>query len=759
MVCGWVFSDKLLAHFKPKIEQKISDTTGFNVAFRSASLKLYPYLGFTLEGGQATSVSSCSPWKINTASLKIDLIPIFFRRVEIKQIDLEGLEGTLKIDQGRPVLSDNAGNACTENKESLVAAPQIASTPPVGTTAKRSPVMPVDLALEDLKIADVRIQLYVEDKPHDLVLQNLQTALVRDEKGLHLSRLLADGSYDETAGKLELRGLHGLISKGNYSLESAKVQFGDQIITLRGNFDKSVMEGSATLELKEISLGEIGKLVQGSPPQFKGLLNGELVATLAGETLAVAGDASLRDAATSLGGEFALKEIILSDISAKLENFEFKSFSTHLKLAGFNSVYQNDSYQVDRISGPLSLSFGPEIGFGGDLQIANFGYADDETKIEKVVAVLSNISGRVNAKGDVEVGVQLDARSIYLLNPSIEVNSVEQVTAPVTVKVPAKGGYSVSGPVDITNGVLTLADRKLEKTSGKIAMYVSSPLKEFRSSKVSTTSFGQPVWTTAHFTMTRNAYHIDDTLIHLGSGTIGAQFRMSRIHPKPIYVNAQVINLPIIESYKAVMQKPKSPIHGTVASMSVKINGNRDSLMDSLVGTGDILLENAIFKTFDIEQLAKDAISAIPLVGQELVPSESPNTTKEGGISSSIRVENQKASFPNLKVQLSNMTIDSDIQIGFDKSLDGTTSVVFLEETFELLGFGYKRLGDFFAREGRIAIPLLIKGSVTDPKLRPDIEEILKVASGIELVEDVVGGVEEVAESAIEEVEELVDDL
>ncbi len=466
---------------------------------------------------------------------------------------------------------------------------------------------------------------------------------------------------------------------------------------------------------------------------------------MAGDDITVTGAASLAEAQT-IAKNFSATKLALSEVSLELKKFALHSLKTKIDLENFKAEYEGNSYEVGHLQGPLLVTSAADVQFSGGLQIENFGYADSQTSIKKVLAQLNNIKGQVSAKGDVVIDLDLEARGMQLNDPAIEIQSVESVSAPLRVRIPAGSGYSVAGPVAIHNGVMTLSERELKKVSATVTISLSGALMDFRSTNLSAESWGQALKGTTHFAMTNDKYQISDTVFNLGDGDLSVKLSLGRKDQKPVSLNVTVKDLPMESAYRAIMQKDESPLRGKTTSLALQLTGNKKDLPASLAGSGSVQIDDFIFQTINIEQLFKDALASIPLVGPDLVPSDDVQLDKDGDLTASISIAESVVSIPDLKIQLSNFTIESSLQLGFDSIVKGNASVVLLEQTFRLLGFGFERLGSFLAREGRIAIPLLITGAITSPSVRPDIEAIAKFATGIDLIESVVSGVEEVAD-------------
>ena len=162
----------------------------------------------------------------------------------------------------------------------------------------------------------------------------------------------------------------------------------------------------------------------------------------------------------------------------------------------------------------------------------------------------------------------------------------------------------------------------------------------------------------------------------------------------------------------------------------------------SLTGTGSARLSDVVFTTIDVQELAQGAIASIPVVGSKITPSKGPDPLLDGGFESSLVIGDRALSMPDLRLQFSNLTVEGSLKAGLDSALSGNVSLVYLEDTFRMLGFGIEPLGSFLAREGRIALPITVSGTLTAPSFSPDMEAIGRFASGRDLVDSISEAVE-----------------
>ncbi len=737
----WRYGDSIVSYFKPTIERLASEATGLSVSFSSGSVKLFPYIRVVLREGSLISPQGCSPWSVQEASFRIRILPLLQRQLDVASVKIAGVRGTFAMSRGALSLASSSGSPCEARGSSQGASPA-QGKPPAGATTSG---MPLGVNIEKLLLTSSDLTIFGFAESHSLRLDEVSASVRADAGGLTLPELDIAGAFDSVPIIFDLHNATAS-SKSTVFAASGEIGLGDQRIEASGRYDRDGQSGQLNISLKDVSLGEDERLFGDSLPPIRGTASGALAATIKAEDISISGDISLRGSDVRVGDSFSAREVRARELAVTLKDRRLASARANIIVEKFHCVDGSDAYSADRVDGTLSLSQDGDTMFSGALSIAGFGFKDEDTTITKATALLEGLSGTVSAQTGTSVKVSLNASSIYLVNPNIIVNSVSSVTAPLTISVPAAGGYSVSGPVTIAGGVLTLQGRKLEQTGGTIQMLVSSPLKDFRSSNLSTVSSGQQISGKTHFAMTRANYTIRDTSFALGEGTFAADLSLGRQGVLPFTASVQASTLPVAGTYRALMQEDGAPIDGSIQSFSAKISGERKDLKRSLVGEGSLLLSNAVIQTVDIQQLIRKAIAAIPLVGTSLVPKEQPLEIHDGSIAASFAVKDAQVTVPDLEVEYSNLQIQASLTSGFDSSLKGTAKVIFLQETFRLLGFGFDKLGNFLAREGRVAIPLTIGRTISDPSVEPDMQEIGKFVSGVDLVESIASGVESLGE-------------
>jgi hypothetical protein len=237
--------------------------------------------------------------------------------------------------------------------------------------------------------------------------------------------------------------------------------------------------------------------------------------------------------------------------------------------------------------------------------------------------------------------------------------------------------------------------------------------------------------------MTNSAYMVKDTTVTVGGGSIDVELTLGRHKKGPMLAAIAVKQVSIPSVYKALMPGEEPPMHGKVASLQLNAKADSSNIQQSATGDGSVLLSGAVFKTIDLQRLVQGAIAAIPAVGRDITPGKDSEQISDGSIASLLKLGGGKVDLSDLRVQYSNVTVKGAIEAGFDGALGGRVRVVYLEDTFRMLGFGIKPLGDFLAREGRVAIPLAVSGTLSDPSVALDTDAVERFATGQDLADGV----------------------
>lgn len=730
LVAAGLFRGRLIALLKPLIERALSDASGYSISFESASLKVVPYLGVRLTGGRAISPHGCSSWSIGMVSAKVQLRPFLDRKIEVRRLDIDELHGQLGLQQGRAHLVNDAGEQC--NGHPVGAPDTAAKLPPASLQADEA----VSVLLDDIRVNSADLILHYDGEQHTIGLDKLQASLSAAPDKLNLPMLELTGQLDSVPFAIEANDVALLAGGRSLNVPGARLALGAQSLTLSGHYDLTLGSGKASVQAERLSLGALHPLLADLAPKMEGEMSLKLLAELSAGDVVITGDALLSGVSSVTTGALSLEHLSLGDLRVFTSKGEVLAASASLSLRGFHCKSDGDRYALAAANGDMRLTAGDRQKIEGSLHIQDFGFGDEDTTIDRVGATLRDISADLSPQGDVDVRLKLDARSIHLVNPNIEIFSVDSVGGPIRVSVPASGGYDVSGPITVAGGRMKAIGRELTQTGGTIDMSIASLLKSFVSRNLSTRIHDEPALAAANFAMTHSAYTLKDTQVSIAGGAIDVNLELGRHRKGPMSTIISVKGVSIPTVYKAIMSGAESPVHGRVL-LGLKAQADSADLLHTVTGDGTFLVSGAVLRTIDLQGLLQAAIVAIPGIGSKVTPTKDPQQISDGNIAATLSLGSGKLNLSDLWVQYSNFTIRGGVQAGFDGSLSGLVSVIYLEDTFRMLGFGIKPLGDFLAREGRVAIPLKLSGSISKPSVSANMEAIEHFVTGRDLLDGV----------------------
>jgi hypothetical protein len=732
LAIGVALRGRVLALFKPHVERALSAATGYQITFASASFKLLPFLGVQLEDGIATSIAGCSTWRLGSVSVRVELLPLLQRRLDIRRVEVETLDGALGITDGRASLVTEAGERC--EVPSGTASPSPA-------TAIPSTSLSVSTNLDDLRVISGRLTIFGAQTRHTVAVDDLRASLAINNGLISLPKLSLRGSLDEVPCALKADNATLDLTRSAFSLPSSVVSLGGQSVAVSGSYDGVLKTGRGSIRAERITLAPDEGMFLSGLPSIRGEAAFRLDVGASGDVFDISGDVHLVKA--SLGGSMSAEEVSLVGLRSRIAGATLQRASSSVLVRRFHCRDDLDTYTVEAVRGDLTVDTAATLSVVGNLDVSNFGFADEDTTIERASAKLERISGEISSAGDVSVRLVLDASSIYLLNPNIVITSVRTVSAPLAITIPEAGGYSVTGPVTIAGGEMSVLDKKLSDTGGTVQISVASKLKTFSSTNLSTSSVGEALRGATFFAMTHAEYKVSNTSFSVGGGSLAATLTLGRHKKGPMDATLRASNINLSSLYRAVAQREDSPIQGSAELITASVTADSADIPGTAQGTGSVRISDVVFTTVDVQELAQDAITSIPFVGPKITPSKVPEPLLDGGFSSSFVIGDRALSMPDLRLQFSNLTVEGGLTAGLDSALSGNVSLVYLEETFRMLGFGIEPLGRFLAREGRIAIPLTVSGTLEVPSFSPDMEAIGRFASGRDLhdsIEDAVEG-------------------
>lgn len=142
-----------IQQFKPRIEEKVAEATGRSFRVGQIKLQLFPWAGVSLTQVQLGNPSGFPEGEfasVGAFDVKVKLLPLLFKDIQVKHLNLEGLHLVLERQKDGQV---NWGFSVAESADPKTPSPADASVAPNATDLSLKA-----LAIGQISISDSRIQ-------------------------------------------------------------------------------------------------------------------------------------------------------------------------------------------------------------------------------------------------------------------------------------------------------------------------------------------------------------------------------------------------------------------------------------------------------------------------------------------------------------------------------------------------------------------------------------------------------------------------
>ncbi|MCO6431867.1 MAG: hypothetical protein J5J00_13490 [Deltaproteobacteria bacterium] len=796
-IAAYLYIDSVLEYYKPSIESMASRALGSTVVCEEMQLSLFPpsiklrnvHIG--VAGRDSVTV------RIPAAFLKFDLFSLSTRSPQFHELVVDSPVVALSLAATSP----RAG------EESL---------PPVGAAGERMKINLQSLVVKEGRITvtdiesnevaalhpvNLRASLQFESRPERdhlgpaviripniEILSELSFSLLRAGTQMKLSDLSLTGSLTHAAGvitidefildskaeflkqgkqttrkniplKLNAGRMRLDISGGSANtVEKAALTVGDNTVELDGFYDSTSEKGLYNLNISFLDVLLLEPFLPRHPLIFTNVvpeLEARIELAIANGSYSAAGSLKL--------AKLALSKPQLELSSLRLEKIKWGkaggdiTISAELEAGDFAlKVSEHEGYRAKKVAGPISVSLEPRKGgvAQGDLAVERFAYFDKGVEIDKVDAALKGIRGKFSAKGDVDVGLNLDGKSIWLKTENYLLDSLVRVSSPLKISVPAAGGYKVQGPVKVQKAGMTFAERRLENVSGDVEILVSGPSKRFTSQNLMATFDNGPIRLKNDFEMTSGAYILHDVKAAAFDGEIIGAFHLTRGEPRLLSVEAHAKMVKSERLAKFISPTASGNLEGRITDLTVRADGEWDNFEDSLEGRSTLIFEDGIIKRVLADEiLAAQLRRLADKKAPKIEKTDAPLPQAEGQrayvlretyarkITADLSFNAKQAKTENLQILSSSSTTKLAGIYDFDSGFDMAGSVIFLEQTARMLGGPIPILKDLFGKLGRLELPIKVKGPASALSITADMSRILQTTAPTRAISGAIKGI------------------
>ena len=714
LVAGLYFGTQaLLEYYRPQLMAEITDSVGCPVAYGRATVKLTPALEIVLHDvevmGTDLGFEVTSPYF--SAEVKIAALlnrHLDFDRITLRSPSIVLITGNKTNAASTPAQSQAPGSQTSP----AVATPRPAPLPGIdviaidsGRIAKRSASGQESVILEDLHIASG-----ITSHGSSISISPSQASFilpirVKGDKRLPFSATLQQMSYATSPKSISVTGAQLVTSSSSLSVSGSM------------NLETGSIQGS--VKGTSVGIGVIQQIIGTSG--LSGSADIEAIVSLDDQTFQASGTTALKNA-----------QAIAST---------------------------GERYAVSSLSGPFTLSTvqgqGTKIRSDG-IAVQGFSYVDPNVALNRVNGTLSKVSGTIGSDGAASFTLAVKSTGLDLTSGPFIIKKIASVDSPLTVTVPAKGGYSVTGPVKAAGVDMTFHGRPLSGSSGSVDMVVSNTTLRFVSQGIQTQSNEIPVGLSGTVEITNDAYKLSNIVGALGGGSLAATVNIQRL-PRT-EVDAEVLAKGVdISTVKALATgDKKATFSGLINHLSVKATARKDALLPTARGEGVIQITDGTVQNATYDKKVVGLIKAIPVVGEAVSftanATDSSTYQMQGGmlknLTADFTIGGERFSSKDIKGQGRFTNLQASGDISFHGNLNLAASAVYLEQNLKALAGPITPLGSLFGTIGKIEIPLLITGSLGNPQISADLSRLQDITVPGRAISPILRGLGSIVDSA-----------
>lgn len=736
------YSERFIQVLKPTLEAKLGSALDMKIRFSKVSLHFAPHLELQLNDLSIAPGTPCAEIKVKMAHIGVQIVPLLTRQILINYIDFHSPMLNIAVVDGKFSIVDSDPDQCliSESTTPIAATSQPALSQ--STAVSEVETLPLDINLKKFQIHDAVVLLNINKTTHSLKIAEVSGNATLENGLLNLNSPLIRASLDNEAFIVKAKNAQLNLENNSLEFSSASLDANQAHILIEGKFGPGFIPKQILFEAKAFSLSlletwlntykkGIPKIKSGTTT-YKLTLNNDGINGYQLDGNVLFNNLNLPES------HLEFSKLALDHLTIKLGANAFNADSK-IVLSSFKQDSTPDSYAVGEVRGSLRIDKSAKTTkLISQLNVTDFGFSDGETTIEKASAMLNNINASISSNGDTIVSTTLDADSIILTHPTTKISAVKRVTSPLKIEIPARGGYKVSGPVTINDAAIAIIDKKLSNLSGTVKVFVSSALKKFSTSDVAANSQKRKLTLKTNFSMTPSSYTLEDTNVGLGGGHINMAGKIGRGSSRLFQTNIEARNVLLEDAVAVYNQKDGNSIGGSLDALEAKLQGNMSDPLGSLQGNASFKSSQPIVKRFDLTNELRKGLAMIPLVGSRLSPDNLQEGTEKPTSEGNFDIANRVATFQMLTIKRGNYTVYAKGTLDFDFNVNLQAQVVFLQDTFSSLGFGFDQLGSVLGRAGRVSIPIFIRGQGEKASISPDMNTLLQDNSGVTQLRSVI---------------------
>jgi hypothetical protein len=333
-------------------------------------------------------------------------------------------------------------------------------------------------------------------------------------------------------------------------------------------------------------------------------------------------------------------------------------------------------------------------------------------------------------------GVRLDKLNPLLAKfvPIVNEWGIRGVAKPDLTFALTPEGYSAIGTLAMADIVGTVFDIAMTGPTGTVALKANQDRQAVQSETLAASLNGVPLEATLKASFADGNARLEQVTFSAFSGTGEVSASLSLDDEMPFAADLKFADGSIQELSTALLTDFPMKLQGNLEKANAKLEGAyTDDVMSSMTGSGGLLLTDGLLDQVNLAKEVLAAIDSIPFVSDslyQLVPERlrdelDRDYTILERVEGTFAVAENTLTTNDLVVVGGLFSLDAKGSVGFDAVMDLNATIYFNADFSAALAESVVQLTTLYDNEGRLAVPLTIKGDPANLKVFPDVSGLL----------------------------------
>ena len=379
-----------------------------------------------------------------------------------------------------------------------------------------------------------------------------------------------------------------------------------------------------------------------------------------------------------------------------------------------------------------------------------FDTGSGELNLTQMLIKLSNAS--INAAGKIltktgqgSIKVTSDNLSLSDLtplaakfSPQVETYKLAGALKPnLDISLEGAEAFSAKGDVGISDLAASVGNLSITKATGSLKTSLTAKNADINTDKFQFALNGQPAVLSTNVQKRASLINVNDIVLDALTGKTTGNFSLDSA-AKNFNTKLTTTGVNLENTFKALKPNAEPPLSGTLENLSLNIGGVLGpELKNSLRGPISVKIVDGEIKGLNLAAKVLQAVTDLPFLSGSLYGSV-PEDQKQAVTSKNTEIQSLTGNFnlANANLSTNNLVAISPIfrlesrgKVGFDKSVDLGSKILFSPEFSEAMADKTKELSKILDSQGRLPIPLRLSGKVPAVLVYPDLTELLKQAA------------------------------